>query len=98
MKIRTCPFHSKVFRYERTSEMHLTLHLSGVRALQVYNSLCMAFPRRFVLPLNVTDETPTGQNLNTRPFSTATCVKTGRNQVSRTLGTRLVGNSRTEEE
>ncbi|CAM9324090.1 unnamed protein product [Lampetra planeri] len=57
------------------------LRKSGNALDEVYNTLCMAFPRRFVLPLNVTDETPTGQNLNTRPFSIATCVKTSRNQV-----------------
>lgn len=49
---------------------------------QVYNTMCRAFPRRFVLPLHVTSETPTGQNMNTRPSSSATCVKISKDKVS----------------
>ena len=49
---------------------------------QVYNTLAKNYPRRFVLPLNVTSETPTGQNLNTRPSSNATCVKVSTDKVS----------------
>ncbi len=49
---------------------------------KVYNTLCRVFPRRFVLPLHVTGETPTGQNLNTRPSSEATCVKISKDKVS----------------
>ncbi|GAA6232967.1 beta,beta-carotene 9',10'-oxygenase-like isoform X2 [Lates japonicus] len=51
------------------------LRKSGEGLDEVYNTICRAFPRRFVLPLNVTSEMPTGQNLNTRPSSTATSVK-----------------------
>uniref|UniRef100_A0A8C4D6Z8 Carotenoid-cleaving dioxygenase, mitochondrial n=1 Tax=Dicentrarchus labrax TaxID=13489 RepID=A0A8C4D6Z8_DICLA len=50
------------------------LRKSGDALDEVYNAMCRAFPRRFVLPLHVTSETPTGQNLNTRPSSTGTCV------------------------
>ncbi|XP_077448038.1 carotenoid-cleaving dioxygenase, mitochondrial-like [Stigmatopora argus] len=51
------------------------LRKSGEALDEVYNNMGRVFPRRFVLPLNVTDDTPTDQNLNTRPSSTATCVK-----------------------
>ncbi|KAM4620307.1 carotenoid-cleaving dioxygenase, mitochondrial [Polymixia lowei] len=57
------------------------LRKSGDALDEVYNTLCRAFPRRFVLPLNVTSDTPTGQNLNTRPSSQATCVKTSKDKV-----------------
>ncbi|KAL0993793.1 hypothetical protein UPYG_G00114000 [Umbra pygmaea] len=57
------------------------LRKSGEALDQVYNSTSRAFPRRFILPLNVTDETPTGVNLNTRPASTATSVKTDKDKV-----------------
>lgn len=56
---------------------------AAVLLLQVYNSTGRAFPRRFVLPLHITSETPTGQNLNTRASSQATCVKTSKDTVSR---------------
>uniref|UniRef100_A0A665UAQ5 Carotenoid-cleaving dioxygenase, mitochondrial n=1 Tax=Echeneis naucrates TaxID=173247 RepID=A0A665UAQ5_ECHNA len=57
------------------------LRKSGDALDKVYNTLCRTFPRRFVLPLNVTSETPTGQNLNTRPSSEATCVKLCKDKV-----------------
>ncbi|XP_042286030.1 beta,beta-carotene 9',10'-oxygenase-like [Thunnus albacares] len=57
------------------------LRKAGDALDEVYNTMCRVFPRRFVLPLNVTSETPTGQNLNTRPSSTATCVKTSKDKV-----------------
>lgn len=57
--------------------------LKPLWCLQVYNSTARAFPRRFVLPLHVTSETATGRNLNTRPSSQATCVKTDRDTVRR---------------
>ncbi|KAF3840726.1 hypothetical protein F7725_006588 [Dissostichus mawsoni] len=50
------------------------LRKSGDALDEVYNTISRAFPRRFVLPLQLTGETPTDQNLNTRPSSTATCV------------------------
>uniref|UniRef100_A0AAQ5XIP6 Carotenoid-cleaving dioxygenase, mitochondrial n=1 Tax=Amphiprion ocellaris TaxID=80972 RepID=A0AAQ5XIP6_AMPOC len=57
------------------------LRKSGDALDEVYNTLCRAYPRRFVLPLNVTSETPTGQNLNTRPSSGASCVKVSKDKV-----------------
>ncbi|XP_071762126.1 carotenoid-cleaving dioxygenase, mitochondrial-like [Centroberyx gerrardi] len=53
------------------------LRKSGDALDEVYNTMCRVFPRRFVLPLNMDDETPCGENLNTRPDSTATAIKTG---------------------
>ncbi|XP_077448039.1 carotenoid-cleaving dioxygenase, mitochondrial-like isoform X1 [Stigmatopora argus] len=55
------------------------LRKSGKALDEVYNRMSIALPRRFVLPLHVTDGTPTEQNLNTRPSSTATCIKTNKN-------------------
>uniref|UniRef100_A0A6Q2YIN7 Beta-carotene 15, 15-dioxygenase 2, like n=1 Tax=Esox lucius TaxID=8010 RepID=A0A6Q2YIN7_ESOLU len=46
-----------------------------------YNSMCRNLPRRYVLPLTVTDDTPSNQNLVTMPFCQATAVKTGRGEV-----------------
>ncbi|XP_070290774.1 carotenoid-cleaving dioxygenase, mitochondrial isoform X2 [Salvelinus sp. IW2-2015] len=57
------------------------LRKSGEALDQVYNTTYRAFPRRFVLPLNVTDDTPTGVNLNTRPASSATSFKTAIDKV-----------------
>lgn len=57
------------------------LRKSGEALNEVYDSLCRPYPRRFVLPLHVSDETTTGQNLNTRPSSQATCVKVSRDKV-----------------
>ncbi|XP_007563249.1 beta,beta-carotene 9',10'-oxygenase isoform X1 [Poecilia formosa] len=51
------------------------LRKSGEALDELYNTNDKTFPRRFVLPLNVTSHTPTNQNLNTRPSSKATCVK-----------------------
>uniref|UniRef100_A0AAY4DZ22 Carotenoid-cleaving dioxygenase, mitochondrial n=1 Tax=Denticeps clupeoides TaxID=299321 RepID=A0AAY4DZ22_9TELE len=42
---------------------------------EMYNSIGRSYPRRFVLPLRVTKDTPTNQNLNTRPNSAATAIK-----------------------
>ncbi len=47
----------------------------------MYNTMSRPLPRRFVLPLNITSETPLEQNLNTRPDSTATAVCRAENQV-----------------
>ncbi|XP_054610852.1 carotenoid-cleaving dioxygenase, mitochondrial isoform X1 [Dunckerocampus dactyliophorus] len=52
------------------------LRKSGEALDAVYNSMSRVLPRRYVLPLNVTNDMPTDQNLNTRPSSTATCTKT----------------------
>nr|XP_057942199.1 carotenoid-cleaving dioxygenase, mitochondrial [Doryrhamphus excisus] len=57
------------------------LRKSGEALDAVYNSMSRTLPRRYVLPLNVTNDTPTDQNLNTRPSSTATCTKTDSTRV-----------------
>ncbi|KAI4895577.1 hypothetical protein NFI96_015671, partial [Prochilodus magdalenae] len=57
------------------------LRKSGDALDEVYNTICRIFPRRFVLPLIVGCDTPCGQNLNTRPASSATATKTGKNKV-----------------
>ncbi|XP_028451334.1 beta,beta-carotene 9',10'-oxygenase isoform X1 [Perca flavescens] len=57
------------------------LRKSGDALDEVYNTMCRVFPRRFVLPLQVTSETPTDQNLNVRPSSAATCVKISKDKV-----------------
>ncbi|KAJ7996197.1 hypothetical protein DPEC_G00234560 [Dallia pectoralis] len=57
------------------------LRKSGEALDQVYNATPRAFPRRFVLPLNVNDDTPIGVNLNTLLGSSATSVKTSKNKV-----------------
>lgn len=43
--------------------------------------MCRNLPRRYVLPLTVTDDTPSDQNLVTLPFCQATAVKTGCGKV-----------------
>ena len=48
---------------------------------QLYESLPKAFPRRFVFPLNVDDNTPSDQNLITIPTSLATAVKVSKDKV-----------------
>nr|XP_020454650.1 beta,beta-carotene 9',10'-oxygenase isoform X2 [Monopterus albus] len=57
------------------------LRKSGDALDEVYNTMCRSFPRRFVLPLNVTSETPSDQNLNTQTSSKATCVKVCKDKV-----------------
>ncbi|XP_068600215.1 carotenoid-cleaving dioxygenase, mitochondrial [Brachionichthys hirsutus] len=57
------------------------LRKSGEALDEVYNTLSRAFPRRFVLPLHVTSDTPLGQNLNTLPSSKATCVQISKDKV-----------------
>ncbi|XP_063072594.1 carotenoid-cleaving dioxygenase, mitochondrial-like [Engraulis encrasicolus] len=57
------------------------LRQSGEALDQVYNTMCRVFPRRFVLPLHVNSETPCGENLNSRPLSTATAIKSDTNRV-----------------
>ncbi|XP_068016022.1 carotenoid-cleaving dioxygenase, mitochondrial [Melanerpes formicivorus] len=51
------------------------LRKSGEGLDQVYESIARAFPRRFVLPLNVNSETPVGKNLNPLPYTLARAVK-----------------------
>ncbi|KAL6104985.1 bco2 [Pungitius sinensis] len=55
------------------------LRKSGEDLDEVYNTLCRVFPRRFVLPLNVDQETPYGKNLN--PTGSATSVRFAKNKV-----------------
>uniref|UniRef100_A0A8C8A1T9 Carotenoid-cleaving dioxygenase, mitochondrial n=1 Tax=Oryzias sinensis TaxID=183150 RepID=A0A8C8A1T9_9TELE len=57
------------------------LRKTGEALDEVYNTTERSFPRRFVLPLNLTSETPTNQNLNTRPFSKASCTKISPDKV-----------------
>ncbi|KAJ8401705.1 hypothetical protein AAFF_G00376760 [Aldrovandia affinis] len=57
------------------------LRKSGEALDQVYNELSIVFPRRFVFPLNVDDDTPSNENLNTRPSSLATAVKVAKDKV-----------------
>ncbi|XP_063063493.1 beta-carotene oxygenase 2b [Engraulis encrasicolus] len=57
------------------------LRKSGEALDEVYNTMCRVFPRRFVLPINVSRDTPSGENLNTRPFSTAKAMKTSNTRV-----------------
>lgn len=57
------------------------LRQSGEALDEMYNIMSRPLPRRFVLPLNITSETPLEQNLNTRPDSTATAVCHTENQV-----------------
>ncbi|XP_074528207.1 carotenoid-cleaving dioxygenase, mitochondrial-like isoform X2 [Halichoeres trimaculatus] len=57
------------------------LRKSGEALDEVYNTLSRSYPRRFVFPLNVTNETPMDKNLNTRANSKATCVKVNKDKV-----------------
>ncbi len=57
------------------------LFVFSLSFFQMYNTMSRPLPRRFVLPLNITSETPLEQNLNTRPDSTATAVCRAKNQV-----------------
>ncbi|KAB5522491.1 hypothetical protein PHYPO_G00160090 [Pangasianodon hypophthalmus] len=57
------------------------LRKSGEALDEVYNSLSMSLPRRFVLPLCITNDTPLNQNLNTRPNSTASAVCLSKDKV-----------------
>ncbi|KAM6959228.1 LOW QUALITY PROTEIN: beta-carotene oxygenase 2b [Aplochiton taeniatus] len=57
------------------------LRKSGEALDEVYNTMCRVFPRRFVLPLNVDNTTPCGNNLNTLTNSKATAVKFANNKV-----------------
>uniref|UniRef100_A0A3B4A5V8 Uncharacterized protein n=1 Tax=Periophthalmus magnuspinnatus TaxID=409849 RepID=A0A3B4A5V8_9GOBI len=57
------------------------LRKSGEALDEVYNTLCRVFPRRFVLPLNIENDTPYDQNLNNLPGSTATCIRTSKHKV-----------------
>uniref|UniRef100_A0A665VSM6 Beta-carotene oxygenase 2 n=1 Tax=Echeneis naucrates TaxID=173247 RepID=A0A665VSM6_ECHNA len=56
------------------------LRKSGEALDEVYNTLCRVFPRRFVLPLNVDDDTPYSQNLN-QPGSSATAMRISQHKV-----------------
>ncbi|KAM7399799.1 hypothetical protein PAMP_019043 [Pampus punctatissimus] len=57
------------------------LRKSGEALDEVYNSMCKAFPRRFVLPINVDHDTPYNQNLNNRLNSTATSIRVAKDKV-----------------
>ncbi|PKK19849.1 beta-carotene oxygenase 2, transcript variant X1 [Columba livia] len=51
------------------------LRRSGEGLDQIYDSISRAFPRRFVLPLNVNADTPVGKNLNPLSYTLARAVK-----------------------
>ncbi|XP_068936479.1 carotenoid-cleaving dioxygenase, mitochondrial isoform X4 [Petaurus breviceps papuanus] len=51
------------------------LRKAGEGLDQVYNSVTKAFPRRFVLPLDISTKASVGQNLNSLTYSSATAVK-----------------------
>ncbi|XP_027021164.2 carotenoid-cleaving dioxygenase, mitochondrial isoform X2 [Tachysurus fulvidraco] len=57
------------------------LRKSGEALDEVYNSIDKYFPRRFVLPLCITNDTPLNQNLNTRPKSSASAVCLSKDKV-----------------
>ncbi|KAJ8343112.1 hypothetical protein SKAU_G00330400 [Synaphobranchus kaupii] len=57
------------------------LRKSGEALDQQYESLPRAFPRRYVFPLGVDDNTPSGQNLNTNHSSLATAFKVAKDKV-----------------
>ncbi|XP_048098900.1 beta-carotene 15, 15-dioxygenase 2, like isoform X2 [Alosa alosa] len=48
---------------------------SGEELDKFYNGLCTNLPRRYVLPLDVNDQTPVNENMVTLPFCTAKAVK-----------------------
>ncbi|EGW03823.1 beta,beta-carotene 9',10'-oxygenase isoform X1 [Cricetulus griseus] len=55
-------------------------HLQNLRKAgegldQVYNSVAKSFPRRFVLPLDVSADAPKGRNLSSLSYSSASAVK-----------------------
>nr|XP_008259623.2 carotenoid-cleaving dioxygenase, mitochondrial isoform X1 [Oryctolagus cuniculus] len=51
------------------------LRRAGKGLDQVYNSVARSFPRRFVLPLNVSINAPEGKNLSPLSYSSASAVK-----------------------
>ncbi|XP_040832895.1 beta,beta-carotene 9',10'-oxygenase isoform X2 [Ochotona curzoniae] len=51
------------------------LRKAGEGLDQVYNSTARAFPRRFVLPLNIGVDAPEGENLSPLSYSSARAVK-----------------------
>ncbi|XP_075892014.1 beta-carotene oxygenase 2b [Nelusetta ayraudi] len=57
------------------------LRKSGEALDEVYNTMCRIFPRRFVLPINISHDTPYNQNLNNQPNSTASSVRFAKNKV-----------------
>ncbi|KAF2985390.1 hypothetical protein EK904_004170 [Melospiza melodia maxima] len=50
-------------------------HVVNKHTGEVYASVPRAFPRRFVLPLDVDSDTPVGKNLNPLPYTQAKAVK-----------------------
>ncbi|XP_066510270.1 carotenoid-cleaving dioxygenase, mitochondrial-like [Hoplias malabaricus] len=56
---------------------------TGQELDKFYNSLCTVLPRRYVLPLDITEDDPNDQNLIRLPHTTATAMKTS-NGVFRT--------------
>ncbi|XP_038180060.1 beta,beta-carotene 9',10'-oxygenase isoform X2 [Arvicola amphibius] len=57
------------------------LRKAGEGLNQVYNSMAKSFPRRFVLPLDVTVDAPVGRNLSPLSYSSASAVKQGNGEI-----------------
>uniref|UniRef100_A0A8D2D8M2 Carotenoid-cleaving dioxygenase, mitochondrial n=1 Tax=Sciurus vulgaris TaxID=55149 RepID=A0A8D2D8M2_SCIVU len=51
------------------------LRKSGEGLDQLYNSMAISFPRRFVLPLHISKNDPVGENLSSLSYSSASAVK-----------------------
>ncbi|XP_043936992.1 beta,beta-carotene 9',10'-oxygenase isoform X5 [Protopterus annectens] len=50
-------------------------HIVNKHTGQVYDSVPKLFPRRFVLPLHISSESPNDKNLNTLSYSPATAIR-----------------------
>ncbi|XP_055477743.1 carotenoid-cleaving dioxygenase, mitochondrial isoform X2 [Psammomys obesus] len=57
------------------------LRKAGEGLDQVYKSMAKSFPRRFVLPLDVSVDTPEGENLSPLSYSSASAVKQGDGEI-----------------
>lgn len=58
------------------------LRKAGEELDQVYKAKGKSFPRRFVLPLDISVGAPEGENLRPLPYSSASVVKQGDREVS----------------
>ncbi|XP_025063434.1 beta,beta-carotene 9',10'-oxygenase isoform X3 [Alligator sinensis] len=71
-KLRRKPI-SEGLRWE--PHCNTRFHVVNKHTGQVYNAVPKAFPRRFVLPLTVSSDTPVGQNLSPLSYTSASTVK-----------------------
>ncbi|XP_076969027.1 carotenoid-cleaving dioxygenase, mitochondrial isoform X4 [Tamandua tetradactyla] len=62
------------------------LRKAGKELNQVFNSVARSFPRRFVLPLNVSSNAREGENLSSLSYSSASAVKQADGKVWREDG------------